>query len=557
MSGRTIRLFVLSGLLLAIIAVPIGAQFSTRQSDSSAPELKTQTPEKPPIVWYRAVDGMVVSQTIADGELKLGLTLNCNGALVSLKLTTEYAQLKDGLIHGVITGVDWDIKPSMAILPFDLNDPEVIETMHSLVDCPFSFRPHFSSAGLMVTNIKLGADEASCKIAKLFSGMYTRSKDGTIPTPKTEMKIEKTPALGGMTLPSPRYLDHYPQNELPDTAPYRKPSGISQNNPESAARPAGYSTPITLPIMQTPEPPGEVKSPSPEGAVKPAGYSMPSMMPPPEPPGEVKSVEEVTPNDANVLPLAPAPRPKPAHECAQPTAGTVTVLPSQPILPMVSVEAQPEIIGIWYRVFGSKLCLINVLPDHINMVVIMSGEVEEGKTATVSCVTAADYHIARDGTTIVGLITGVDVQFEGDVPTDRVKDVGDELQRVRKDKEDQPFALSFRMYGDSLVIRNLRMPGDREESAENPLQTNFGGTYKKLVDKPLPKPKVLKANQYSSDPNVRMQQLLKESEDLRQSEQDWRRDSRPGTPPIAPPPRHVTPMPMPIPPAGEIGSPNK
>jgi hypothetical protein len=30
-------------------------------------------------------------------------------------------------------------------------------------------------------------------------------------------------------------------------------------------------------------------------------------------------------------------------------------------------------------------------------------------------------------------------------------------------------------------------------------------------------------NQYSSDPNIRMQQLLYQSEDLRQIEADWRR----------------------------------
>lgn len=30
-------------------------------------------------------------------------------------------------------------------------------------------------------------------------------------------------------------------------------------------------------------------------------------------------------------------------------------------------------------------------------------------------------------------------------------------------------------------------------------------------------------NQYSSDPNVRIQQLMYESEDLRQMENDWRR----------------------------------
>ena len=330
MSGRTIRLFVLAGFLSVLAVVPIGAQFSTKPPSSAAPDVKIQTSDKPPAVWYRGLDGIVVSQTIADGELKLDLTLNCNGTLVSLKMIAEYAQTKDGLIHGAITAVDWEIKPTGATMPLDLNDPELIDTLHALVDCPFTFRPHLTSAGLMVSNIKLGADETSCKIAKLFGGMYTRSKDGTIPTPKSEMKVDKTPAIGGMTLSSPRYLDHYPQYFPPDPAhPLPRELG-SMEDPQGVARRAA------VPVMPPPDPPGEVKSPALDGAVKPAGYSTPAtppMMPPPEPPGEVKSVplEEVKPKDADIRPLAPAPHLKPASECVQPTAEPGLVLRSKPM----------------------------------------------------------------------------------------------------------------------------------------------------------------------------------------------------------------------------------
>ena len=44
-----------------------------------------------------------------------------------------------------------------------------------------------------------------------------------------------------------------------------------------------------------------------------------------------------------------------------------------------------------------------------------------------------------------------------------------------------------------------------------------------VPEKPRKGKKKAKPNSYSSDPNVRMQQLLEQSEDLRQIGEEWRR----------------------------------
>jgi hypothetical protein len=218
----------------------------------------------------------------------------------------------------------------------------------------------------------------------------------------------------------------------------------------------------------------------------------------------------------------------PATETVHTTGWTVQAVAPTVATPLPAAVAKPGIMGTWYREFGSKLQIIKITPDYLTMTVILSEEIEDGKIATATCVTTADYHITRDGMTLVGLITGVDAQIEGDVPEEDMKDLGKAIEKERKIKEDRPFALTFRIYGDSLVIRNVRMPESQDGDEDNPLQTTIGGTYKNAGDKPLPKPKVakvmnVKAIPYSSDPNIRMQELLYQSEDLRRIECGWRR----------------------------------
>ncbi len=188
-------------------------------------------------------------------------TINNNGVLLRLIMTADYTTTKDGLVIGAITGVDWDIKhpeaseASHSVLPprpidsvendetptsfpVDLNDPDVLNAMNALVDCPFAFRARSTSAGLMVSNMKLAASESICERAKLFNGMYAFSKDGNVPTPKPMIKTRIY--FSGLTLPTGHYLQHYPQYFASDPNHPLPRELADMEDPEGAARRAGY-----------------------------------------------------------------------------------------------------------------------------------------------------------------------------------------------------------------------------------------------------------------------------------------------------------------------------
>jgi hypothetical protein len=412
-------------------------------------------------------------------------------------------------------------------LPIDLSDADVISAFHALVDCPFSFRTRSTSAGLMVSNIKLAADDDSyIKTAKLFGGMYTFCKDGNIPTPKP---AKSTTNRGGTTLPIPRYLEHYPQY-FPTDPTHPLPGKLCDlEDPDGKARRAGLYTTNT-PQPMTSAPTNVTQSPQP------------------------RCVQQTPPDIAQTVqsqPLTTTP--------IQQTVGNAPVYILPPVTSLPTAVAKPGIVGTWYREFGSKLQIIKITPDYLTMTVIMSGEVEDGKIATATCVTTADYHITRDGMTIIGLITGLDAQIDSGVPEDDVKRLGEMLEKDRKTKEDRPFALTFRVYGDSLVIRNVRMPEAQDSDEDNPLQTAFGGTYKNAGDKPLPKPKVVKASASSSD--------LSGTSTLPAPPVSPSNTTPPSSPPIPTPfysiPRMVEPtapvptMPTPTPPASETPFPRE
>ena len=164
---------------------------------------------------------------------------------------------------------------------------------------------------------------------------------------------------------------------------------------------------------------------------------------------------------------------------------------------------QRSLIGTWYRELGSKQCVIKIAPDHFTMTITEANEIEDGKTVTASIVLTADYHLTRDGTTAVGLITSVDLKFEGDVPDEVSRETLGVLAGFQKSLEEKPFALSIRVYGDALVIGNVRMPEVPEDHLDVQPATLIGGRYKNAGNKPLPKLKVTKAaitTRYSDGP---------------------------------------------------------
>jgi hypothetical protein len=137
--------------------------------------------------WVREMDGMRVAVTVSGDELKICLSQNFEGNTMCVTLTAEHTLTKDGLVHGAITGADAETKFSQnaAGSTHDLlytSLPRTLTALQSLVDCPFSFRTRMTSAGLMVSSLKMGLVEDEIKeMLPFMCGMYQFSKDGNLP----------------------------------------------------------------------------------------------------------------------------------------------------------------------------------------------------------------------------------------------------------------------------------------------------------------------------------------------------------------------------------------
>jgi hypothetical protein len=131
-------------------------------------------------------------------------------------------------------------------------------------------------------------------------------------------------------------------------------------------------------------------------------------------------------------------------------------------------------------------------------------ETSDSKICMEGLLLTADYHLTRDGSTIVGLITCIDALIEGPLP-DSVDYVntGDELARVQKLLVDKPLAMNVRVYGETLVIGNVRLPdGDGVRGASHAL-TMLGGRYNAIEDKKVLQPRAVKLSTPFVPPGMR------------------------------------------------------
>jgi hypothetical protein len=221
----------------------------------------------------------VIAATFTGDEMKLCVTQGAEGATVCFTITADYALTKEGLVHGVITGIDVGCKtdPQLAKKGIDghsvaMELAEMSAGLQELVDCPFSFRIKHTSAGVMVSNLKFaGAGWISSKEIAMLCGMFKPAADGKVPAPKLPLQT----LYGGMTLPSPRYLEHHPQYFPPDPAHPLPRELAGHECPTCGVQRIGIDFSATpVPAMPCPVVPA--------GCVEPAPVRM---MPPPLPPG--------------------------------------------------------------------------------------------------------------------------------------------------------------------------------------------------------------------------------------------------------------------------------
>jgi hypothetical protein len=125
--------------------------------------------------------------------LKLCMTQNAEGTIAHMTLTAHYAVTKEGMVHGVITGVDVDVRSISAEGSARATTAmtEGMAEMQKLVDCPFSFRVKSTSIGVMVSNLRVAVDGMNSKEMAILCGMFQHAADGKVPTPRV-MKTYST-----------------------------------------------------------------------------------------------------------------------------------------------------------------------------------------------------------------------------------------------------------------------------------------------------------------------------------------------------------------------------
>ena len=218
-----------------------------------------------------------------------------------------------------------------------------------------------------------------------------------------------------------------------------------------------------------------------------------------------------------------------ATPCPTPVATSSDIPATLPPTAAVRTAGSPP-VGLWHRSVGSMAYTVGVKDEHLTITVKMSVPTDGG-TATQGMVVTGDYHVSRDGSNLVGLITSVDATVEGATQPDEVAKV---LAKLQKGLTDKPFAVSFRVYDGTLVIGNVRMPTCEDTDIADLLGA-MGGQYRTVRETTPPKEvpaggltPVVPATQfrtgkaYPTDPNVRMRQLLFQSEDQRQIDTSWR-----------------------------------
>jgi hypothetical protein len=489
--------------------------------------------------WMREMDGYRIVATLSGDELKIVASQNVEGAILSYTLIADCTLTKEGLVHGVFSCVDGELKldknatgsthadPGSVYAFIEPLMPQLLASAQALVDCPFSFRTRMTSAGLMISNLKIAFTSDDLKEAvPLICGMYKFSKDGNFPplkARKTQVGIGETKCLptGGVVgvsaglipagcAPSPPVA----QPMLPNLPP---PAEHQQKNEPQATVTPMYVVPIvpdngmnmdkkqllwfSLGFFGGPDDASNNKTVSSVPAVPalgPAIVAQPELAPPR--PANVPGPEfdllvdafgqmlhasqspSCAISPAQVVPPCPV---QPVHGMQPPC----TIMPPVPVVAPIGNSA----VGTWVRVIGPTVYVIRISQDHLTITAKSAAEVADDKTVTECNILTADYHLMRDGTTAVGLITSFDARFDGDLP--EISDYAsfvEGLSKLQKSLTDKPFAMSIRVYGDSLVIGNVRLPEMESVDFWSPM-TILGGRYSAAGNKPLPTPKAARA----------------------------------------------------------------
>ncbi|MDB5312170.1 MAG: hypothetical protein JWO38_6372 [Gemmataceae bacterium] len=527
---------------------PYGTVMVVAAPASSAPATPTGT-------WYREMPGMVTAVTFAGDEAKVTLVLNHDGAIATATLTADYAVTKDGTVHGVITGADVEAGGKTDAAGMELAGLSL--ELQSYVDRPFAFRCRPTGGGLMVSSVRLGPAQDmpadALPLVAVLSGKF-KPATGTLPTPKPAKLIPAVAVQGdwapcpptntvlmpaGSSFPTPPCpvpappTAYVPQSSYPAPPAAYIPQSSYPAPPAAYIPPSSYPAPLVgdpvpstaypvLPGMgpapvRTGPPPEVLETmtrafgdmlggPTPVPAYPPIPYANPF------PPQAGLPYASSLPPQACLPPTPPSPHGAPCLTTAVSPTGYLAPpppppSPSRPVTPLRQSGQMP--VGTWYREVGTMTFVVAVKDEHLTLTV--STTTESGDAiVTEGFILTADSYMTRDGNGLIGKITGVDAILTGEtVKRSDTEEALDALAKLQKALTDKSFSFTFRMYDDTLVIANVQLPTGGDEGQD--VLDAFGATagqYKRSTG-PLPKPRpATLLNQYSSDPNVRIQQLI-------------------------------------------------
>jgi hypothetical protein len=485
--------------------------------------------------WVREVEGGTISVTVTGTEMQLKLSQCDASTRVDLTLTAEYTVTKEGLVYGVITGVDSqiteDLKPEDSHLLKEFSGGAFALVLQGLVDSPFSFRFKSTSVGMMVSNVKVASVGDNAKeIALYLGGMYKLSKPDAVPFPKP-MKTQQ----GGLTLPSPRYLEHYPQYFPPDPSFPLPRELASQEDPVGAARgaPGGFGALDPASVAPMPR-------------VKASGVSSPccvdancqsrtvAVAPPPREPGEIFGYFSTGPvgGEGTIIlrrtgctaqpthwehPMValgnfrcddnggwwveviriPQPRQAPPA-CNRSKVGSfVSGVPGYWIGAEVEASqpagscctAAGKFTGTWYREVDGGVIAAVFTGNEMKLSFSQCDE----KTR-VDLIVTAEYTVTKEGL-VYGVFTGVDPQVTEDPKqTDSRAQFtefgGPEVAQIFQAMVDTPFSFRIKSTSVGMMVSNLKVASIGDSAMEVMLQ--FGGMYKQSKDGAIPAPKGMK-----------------------------------------------------------------
>jgi hypothetical protein len=144
--------------------------------------------------------------------------------------------------------------------------------------------------------------------------------------------------------------------------------------------------------------------------------------------------------------------------------------------PLKPASSMP--LGTWSRQVGAVRYKIDVKDNSLTAIVTISGE-EKGKLISIDYILTADCYPTRNPGEIVGIISSFDISVD-DESFDAIEGLKS-LPDLQKEIGGKPMAFTFSVIEDVLVLGNVRLPFNKDESDEFVVAFRaLGGRYKNV-----------------------------------------------------------------------------